>query len=192
MAITLTKAQVDRALPKVRSGLNQYLMLQSERLCGDLRRNTSFRRQFNHFYRVRRGREWQEAFYDLLETRKQKKVSFAEVLAALQSATGRCEASFASKLVATIDPDMPVIDSIVLKNVNLRLPAAGTRDRIQRVCELHGVLQGVFRQFLATDTGRYLVGRFRARYPDAEITEVKMLDLVLWQTRPRKNVTRSK
>jgi hypothetical protein len=32
----------------------------------------------------------------------------------------------------------------------------------------------------------YLVERFRNEYPDANITEVKVVDLVLWQTRPNK------
>ena len=36
--------------------------------------------------------------------------------------TGRIEASFASKLVATINPRMPVVDRIVLKNLYWRLP----------------------------------------------------------------------
>lgn len=42
-----------------------------------------------------------------------------------------------------------------------------------------------FDDFLTTDTGRYLVTRFRDEYPDANVTEVKMLDLVLWQTRTK-------
>jgi hypothetical protein len=44
----------------------------------------------------------------------------------LHRTTGRCEASFASKLSATIGPTMPVIDSVVLRNLNLRLPPSGS------------------------------------------------------------------
>jgi hypothetical protein len=36
---------------------------------------------------------------------------------------------------------------------------------------------------LRTNTGHYLVKRFREEYPQARISQVKMLDLVLWQTR---------
>jgi hypothetical protein len=52
--------------------------------------------------------------------------------------------------------------------------------------ELHGRLLASFNEFLTTEAGRYLVGRFRAAYPEAQVTEMKMLDLVLWQTRPAK------
>ena len=39
-----------------------------------------------------------------------------------------------------------------------------------------------FGTFSATETGGYLVERFRAEDPDAKITEVKTVDLILWQT----------
>jgi hypothetical protein len=111
-------------------------------------------------------------------------VPFAEVLDSLHRTTGRFEASFASKLLATIDPNMPVIDSVVLRNLNLRLPASGSRQRIARIQEIHSRLVTCFKEFLTTEMGRYLVERFRDEYPAANITEIKMLDLVLWQTRP--------
>lgn len=38
------------------------------------------------------------------------------------------------------------------------------------------------------ENGKYLVQRFRETYPDANVTEIKMLDLVLWQTRPSSSV----
>jgi len=83
----------------------------------------------------------------------------------------------------TIDPDTPVIDSIVLQNLGVRLPAYGSDGRRSRIVELHGRLLSSLTVFLKTDVGRYLVKRFRATYPEADVTEIKMLDLVLWQTR---------
>ena len=188
MAITLTQAAIDDALPRVRPGLDKYLVLQTRRDSCDVRRDREYRRRFNHFYRVRRGEEWQGKFYSLLERSKTKPASFADILTALHRATGRYEASFASKLLATIDPEMPVIDSIVLRNLNLKLPTGSAR-RLEQLAVLHRELNARFREFLTTDAGRYLVTRFRAEYPDANITEIKMLDLVLWQTRPPKAKT---
>jgi hypothetical protein len=88
--------------------------------------------------------------------------------------------------LATIDPHMPVIDSIVLRNLDVRLPAYGSDRRRSRIVELHGRLLASLNGFLGTAAGRGLVKRFRAAYPDANVTEIKMLDLVLWQTRPKK------
>lgn len=184
MTITLTTAEVDAALPKVAAGLTKYLWLQAQRDTCDLGSNSEYRKRFNGFYRVRRGQGWQEKFYDLLEGKKGQSVSFAEVLDTLHRTTGRYEASFASKLLATIDPNMPVIDSIVLRNLNLRLPASTSKRRVARIQEIHNELVSSFKEFLTTEMGRHLVARFREEYPAANITEIKMLDLVLWQTRP--------
>ena len=188
MSIDLTKAQIDAALPKVATGLKQYQWLQANRDASDLRRNVLYRRRFNTFYRVRRNQAWQNAFYELLEALKLKgkTVSFAEILDSLFKATGRYEASFASKLLATIKPQMPVIDSVVLRNLRLRLPYAGSKERLNRIQQLHDRLLFCFSTFLETENGRYLVRRFRELYGCSDLTEIKMLDLVLWQTRPKK------
>jgi len=183
VGITLNKADIDAALPRIAVGLNKYLWLQSHRDTCDLRFSSEFRKRFNGFYRVRRGPDWQNKFFELLEKRKGLTVRFDEVLETLLRTTGRHEASFASKLVATINPDMPVIDSIVLRNLELRLPPSGSKQRVARIQELHNRLAACFTEFLRTETGRYLVDRFREEYPSADISEIKMLDLVLWQTR---------
>ena len=191
MTIHLTKAQIDAALPAIATGLNKYLWLQANRDSSDLRSNPLYKRRFNHFYKVRRGKEWQDHFYGLLEAKKGKRVCFSEVLKALYQATNRYEASFASKLLATVEPSMPVIDSIVFRNLNLRLPASNSRDRAVRICRLHARLIAYFNEFLSMENGKYLVQSFCKTYPGIDITEINMLDLVLWQTRPNRSVSPS-
>jgi hypothetical protein len=186
MTINLTKTQIDAALPKVAKGLQQYVWLQAKRDASDLRSDSPFRRQLNHFYRVRRKKEWQDTFYELLENFKGAAVGFADVFDALYRATGRYEASFASKLLASLNPDMPVIDSIVLGNLKLRLPAANSKNRVSRIYQLHAKFLTCFTDYLAMEDGKYLVTRFREIYPGIDVAEIKMLDFVLWQTRAKK------
>jgi hypothetical protein len=183
MMIQLEKFQIAAALPRIETGLNKYMWLQANRDTIDIRLDTQYKKKFNHFYRVRRGTEWQDHFYALLENKKGKPVQFSEVLNALHKATNRYEASFASKLLATIDPSMPVIDSIVLRNLKLKLPAWNSKDRLARICELHSALVVDFNEFLSAEKGKYLVRQFHAMYPGADVTDIKILDLVLWQTR---------
>jgi hypothetical protein len=183
MAINLSQAQIDAALQQVGEGLGQYLWLQGRVAeAGDFR-DAEFRRRFNRFYRVRRGPAWQDAFYSLMDRATNEDMQFRDVLHALYTDTGRYEASFASKLVATLDPSQPVIDAIVLGNVGLRLPPYGGRDRAARICDVHRQLGSLSAVFLDGETGEYLVREFRRTYPGAEITEMKMLDLVLWHPR---------
>lgn len=184
MPIQLTKIQIDAALPKVEKGLKQYLWLQSKvAVSGQFQENFEFRKKYNHFYRVRRASAWQNAFYGVMARAKREHLQFHAVIEAMRQATGRYEASFASKLMATLNPSMPVIDSVVLKNLNMRLPAAYAQDRIKKICTLHENLTTYFSDYLESENGAYLVSQFKKKYPNAKVTETKMLDLVLWQTR---------
>jgi hypothetical protein len=182
--VRLDKVAIDQALPRVAEGLRKYCALQATLATTDVAHDRGYQTAFNAFYRVRRGAAWRSAFFALLQQEKSRRQPFAKVLRALHAATGRVEASFASKLAATVDPDKPVIDSFVLKNVGLRLPPPGAIDvRLKKVEELHERLGSEYAEFLDAETGRYLVERFEASYPARPVTRVKMLDLVLWQTR---------
>lgn len=184
MTITLTRKQIDTALLNVEQGLAQYLWLQGKTVeQHNFYQDIEFRRRYNHFYRVRRGTAWQDAFYGLMEIAKRDELKFDVVLDLLHQETNRYEASFASKLIATINPSMPVIDSIVLKNLGLRLPHSTAINRLERICEIYQNLTALFGIFLNTEDGKYLVANFKSKYPNADITEVKMVDLVLWQIR---------
>lgn len=184
MTIALSRAEIDAALPKLKGALSKYLWLQRQRDHVDVRQDRTFQRKFNHFYRVRRGVVWQSHFYQLLEEKKRFKVTYLEILETLHKATNRYEASFSSKLAATIDPTLPVIDSIVLRNLGLRLPSQGVENRLLLIDKLYACLRSQFADFLKTESGKYLIAEFSIAYPDPGITPVKMIDLVLWQTRP--------
>jgi hypothetical protein len=182
--IHLDDAAIEKALRLAAAGLQRYCWLQAALATTDVAHDREFQMRFNAFYRVRRNSTWQSAFYGLLQQNKSKRQSFADVLRALHAATGRAEASFASKLVASVDPDMPVIDAFVLKNLGLRLPRAGPIEmRLARMVELHDVIRQSFSDYLGSDMGRRLVARFQESYPDRRVTPVKMLDLVLWKAR---------
>ena len=181
--ISLNKKQIDMAIPKVKIGLEKYLWLQNEVVKRDVSTDRDFQKRFNAFYRVRRNKDWQKDFYKLLELNKKTKISLEEVLARLHKKVGRIEASFASKLVATINPDKPVIDKIVFNNLGLKLPTASTRDRNTIIIKQYDHLAKEFSDFLQTDNGKYLIQQFANNYPQSKLSEVKMLDLILWQTR---------
>ncbi len=181
----LTPDRIDRALPHVARGLEKYWWLQSELHRCDVAIDREYQRRFVGFYRVRRNAPWREAFFRLLESGKSKPPTINHVLKHMHAVAGRIEASFASKLIATIDPGMPVIDSVVLKNLGETLPLRTDKRRIEGVATLHRRLAEGYGAFLKTSDGRRLVERFTAEYPAFPVTKTKMLDLVLWQSRER-------
>ena len=60
-------------------------------------------RKFDAFYRVRRNEMWRTEYFRLMSVfMKRQEPSFGEILLRLQQSTGQIEASFASKMLATI------------------------------------------------------------------------------------------
>ena len=174
---------IDCALLRVEEGLKKYLALQKDLKTTDVSKDRSFQKRFNHFYKVRRSSEWQTQYYELLQKNKNSNVIFSEVLSAIHKKTGRYEASFASKLVATIHSGQPVIDEFILRNAGLTLPYPKAKNREARMVSVHDELLMKLKEFLRNENGKYHVKQFKAKFQSAKITQIKMVDLVLWQTR---------
>ena len=101
---------------------------------------------------------------------------FETVLDRLYEITTQREKSFTSKLVATLYPDSPVIDRYVLQNVGLKMNGK------EQILTGYNQLRDCVDAFLQAEMGQYLVAQFQQKYPQyPEITQVKMVDLVLWQ-----------
>lgn len=182
--IRISAEQLAQAQPKVEPGLKKYWAIQ-QKVEQDRSGFTdpTFRRAYNGFYRVRRGTDWQSIYFDLMHEAKTHAYDFSQVLRGLQQATGRYEASFASKLIATLDTRQPVIDSVVLGNLGCRLPPVSSKDRLGKIVALYDELKKNVDEFLMTAEGRAVVTAFKATYPSYPISEEKMVDLVMWQMR---------
>lgn len=63
-----------------------------------------------------RHEAWCRPYFRLLEDAKAAPISFADALRSIRERTGRLEASFASKLVHTVDPTLPVLDRFVRRD----------------------------------------------------------------------------
>jgi hypothetical protein len=179
-----TKEAIQKSLGSLERGLRSYVWLQRNlRLC-DVRTNEHFQKRFDAFYRVRRDRGWRSDYFALMEASKVNGIDFPSALKEIHRLTGRIEASFASKLVATLDPSKPVVDKFVLQNFDLKLPRWGLADRESKTVELYRNLCEAYVNLIQSPTGQAICLLFDQRFPGAtEISELKKIDLVLWQIR---------
>ena len=81
--------------------------------------SSAFQRAFNGYYRIRRNEEWRQHYYDLFVKAKVERFSFEQIITELFRLTGNVEASFSSKMLATIDASKPIWDQYVLQNLGL-------------------------------------------------------------------------
>lgn len=143
-----------------------------------------YERKFNYFYQVRRNAAWRREFYRLFYAlrHKSRKDSFAHILKTLFKRTNKVEASFASKLAAILDPNLPIIDRHVLSYIGEKLPPAQREagERIAHIIKLHARMGREFRAFLGTPPGKYLLKKFKSEHPERRISAMKALDFVLW------------
>jgi hypothetical protein len=179
--------RIDRAIRsrEVADGLRVYRWLQARVRLRRFSKDPVFRSVFSDFYglNMRPVAVRHAVLAELLRAPHRGRVSYGHMLCKLHKACGSVEASFASKIVASLDPGRPVIDRWVLHNTGVTLPRWGSPHRLRETARAYERLRRLCDQFLRTAAGKYLVRRFTARHRASGITEMKMLDFVLWQTR---------
>jgi hypothetical protein len=187
---TYTEDQIKAAIRNARPGLQKYLEIMALFLKVDVSKDRDFQTKCNGFYKIRqRSPEFYQAYYTFLEKHKSQKnvPAFTEVLEFLYR-FDRLEVSFASKLLATLDPNLPVWDQYVLKNLKKNAPGwwLAKEKRIQRAGEIYTDIRHWYNDFIPGEEGRKWIKWFDEQSPDVNITEVKKIDLILWQLRERK------
>ena len=122
----------------------------------------------------------------LEKNKRNQNLRFEEVLLSLQK-TGRIEASFTSKLLATINPHLPVWDKKVLFHLSDKLAiSAYTGDLVKDCVIKYNSMVNYYREFIKAEEGTAIIKSFQEKHPDAPITDLKKIDFVLWQTREKK------
>ncbi len=178
-----TDDEIRSAVADLERPIRDYRWLIDEVRRLDVTTDADFQRRYNHFWRVRKNATWRAAYYELLERAKRAGTDFPTALRAMHARTGRIEASFSSKLVATLDPDMPVIDAFVLKFFGLRLPYPYQDDRIGKTIDVYERVAAGIDAIVRSDAMPRVRAAFAERYPTAALSDVKMVDFVLWQVR---------
>ena len=150
----------------------------------DVSSDLDFQRLFNGFYRVRRNAEWRKAYYDLFEKAKGSNPSFETIIRMMYAATGNIEASFSSKMLATINADMPIWDRYVVQNLCLNMKGKTKEDQLNCAVDLYDRMVSWYDSFLQTENGRDCLAEFDRTLPGyVWMSDVKKIDFYLWSIR---------
>lgn len=148
----------------------------------DVPQDPKFQRKYDAFYRVRRNETWRSEYFRLMADCKERSApSFGEILLRLQQSTGQIEASFASKMLATLDADMPIWDSNVLKVLKLKLTGNTPELKISNAVVLYDRICRWYKSFLQTEDAKTWLQAFDRDFPDFKaMSSTKKIDFILW------------
>jgi len=173
--------RIRKTLPDKRGSIEKYLFIMDSLQVCDVSQNQEFQKKFNGFYRVRqRPESFYKAYYSYMQAYKNDDISFEDVLTYMHKHTGQIHASFSSKLLATINPNMPVWDSHVLSQLGIKSPGYYKKDRFAATVKTYEVLKGWYESYLKTQNARDVIDTFNTIYPTFLITDTKKIDLALW------------
>jgi hypothetical protein len=177
--------QIEEAIKRAEPGICQYLEIMELLPKVNVASDRDFQRRFNRFYRVlKRPPDWYEVYFSFMQQRKAAVPTFNETLDHLWIVLGRCEPSFYSKLVATLDPAQPIWDAFVLQNTGTKRPSYVSKNKLAEAKAAYQSIRTWYGQFLSSVDDKFVISVFNRKVREyALITDVKKLDFVLWQTR---------
>lgn len=159
--------------------------------------DVEFQKNFTNYYRVRRDADWLHKFYSFFEENKNNKtITFEEILRYLsniehnvkqttKNPTGKAktvEASFASKMLATINPSHPIWDSQVLHYLNIEVDGALCHeDKIEECIKVYQKIERDIATFIASVDGLQCIEVFDKVFPSCKnFSDYKKIDFFLW------------
>jgi hypothetical protein len=150
----------------------------------DVSKDEEFQMKFTGFYRIRRNKElFLKKYYSYMESLKGKTVSFEEIIKTVYTFKESIEPSFSSKMLATLNPDMPVWDQYVLANAKIDAPRP-YNVTIDKCVETYRKVVIFYTFLLNSDIAEEMVELFDNKLPQYKhFTRIKKIDLMFWQKR---------
>ena len=166
-------------------GIERYAYIVSEIHKRDISKDLDYQRTYNAFYVVRRDAKWRKIYYDYFEKQKKnKKLSFEEVIQYLYKHTGLVESSFSSKLLSTINSEYPIWDSYVLKNLGFKTKKVKPLDKIEEVVKLYREIIEYYSKLIDSKWGKDVISTFDSALPAFKwISPTKKIDFFVWKIR---------
>jgi hypothetical protein len=146
-----------------------------------------FQKLFFNFYGMNRAGftlEAKKEYFKLLDkTKEEKGIDFKFVLQRIHLKSGKKHFSFSTKLLATADAHLPVWDSKVRRYLNYRfdLKFKNSFKDIDSCVQEYSRYCEWFNEFLITEEAKKLIKQFDKEMPSVKITNMKKIDLMLWQ-----------
>ena len=119
-----------------------------------------------------------------MEMSKKSNPTFEYLIRLLYNETGKVEASFTSKLLHTLNNDMPIWDKFVLLNLNKKIPTCRGEEKLKHSIKIYDEILVWYKEALKSKEIQKKLSEFDKILPEyAWLSPTKKLDFLLWQMR---------
>lgn len=165
----------------VQAGIQKYLQIMYRLHKTNVHLDREFQKSYNHFYRIRqRSQEFYNCYYWFMEMSKNSNPSFAETLQYIKKYHGTYEASFSSKLIATINPTNPIWDKMVIGELGLKAPSSTCQNRMGKIIDIYQSIENWYKHYMKTNNALVLFKMYDRLFPNIQMTAEKKIDFALW------------
>lgn len=152
--------------------------------------NIDFRERYKSFYVMRTAGLTEEHFnkyFELLDKRVNNLETILNELYAIKTLKGlnSFQFSFATKLLHTLDNNLPIYDKLIKKTLGLPEPYKyqdSNDKKLRALLSYYENLKRIYAELLGKITVKQIIEEIREHFGWAanEITDVKILDFILW------------
>jgi len=189
--IDLTK--VRKVMSYKKNHLKDYLKLLEWVQTTDVAQNKNFQELYKDFWITMYGKKpvklsdaWYISYFQFMEDKKNSPFTFEDVLRHLLPHDNRVEASFSSKLLATVNPNQPIWGTRVfcaIKEFGITQPLSQT-DKPKQILETvatYSAIENWYSEYLNTPNATEIIRLVDEMFPFAtEMTAVKKVDWALY------------
>jgi len=186
----ISDIEVKTAIKKAEKGLKQYTQIMALFPKVDASKDISFQKEFRIFYRFMfLNNGFISDYFSFLQEHKNNSPDFIDTLKYFQEKYDKFFYSYVSKMLATIDPNLPVWDSNVCSVFGFKNPndLLSKEKKINKAKAIYRNLTEWYKNFMLSEEGCKWIKFFDEVYPDSNITAIKKIDLILWKLSKDKN-----
>jgi hypothetical protein len=178
----ISDIEVKTAVKKAEKGLEQYTQIMSLFPNIDVSKDASFQKEFRGFYKFMfLDENFIVDYFSFLQEHKNNSPDFIDTLKYFQEKYDKFFYSYVSKMLATIDPNLPIWDLPVCFMLNFKNPDSelSNKRKITKAKEIYELLTEWYNYFIPSEEGCKWINFFDDIYPDSNITSIKKIDFIL-------------
>lgn len=146
-------------------------------------KDEEIRKYFNGYYNIRKNTNWLNNYYAVFEKKKVRAnvVTFEEILEEI-SLGNMLEPSYASKMLATLNPEKPIWDSRVKSILEFNIQGNTREKKKKSIINIYYRIEETYKSYLESAEGIRNIELFDRiigyKYPS--LSKIRKLDFMIW------------